>query len=98
MRSNFEKRARYKVCGKQVQKTHSLDSLTTKMKKDHETADIPPDLDKRLASLEKERLEAMFKRLDLNQDGLIDAEELAEGLRKMGYFHVTQEQVQVQKA
>lgn len=68
------------------------------MKKDHETADIPPDLDKRLASLEKERLEAMFKRLDLNQDGLIDAEELAEGLRKMGYFHVTQEQVQVQKA
>jgi len=40
------------------------------------------------------RLESLFSKLDLNQDGKIDCEELAEGLNNMGYDHISKHQIQ----
>lgn len=34
------------------------------------------------------RLQSLFEKLDLNKDGKIDSEELAEGLDNMGYGHI----------
>ena len=34
------------------------------------------------------RLENLFEKLDLNKDGKIDSEELAEGLYNLGYAHI----------
>lgn len=45
--------------------------------------------------LERLRLEKLFYSLDENDDGLIDPQELAKGLRKMGYTHVTEAQLRV---
>jgi len=44
---------------------------------------------------ESNRLRNLFEKLDLNRDGRIDSEELAEGLHNMGYFHISQEQVEM---
>jgi len=44
---------------------------------------------------ESTRLQNLFEKLDLNRDGKIDSEELAEGLHKMGYFHINKEQVEM---
>jgi len=44
---------------------------------------------------ESSRLHNLFEKLDLNKDGKIDSEELAEGLHKMGYFHINKEQVEM---
>jgi len=40
------------------------------------------------------RLESLFSKLDLNKDGKIDCEELAEGLNNMGYDHISKQQIQ----
>jgi len=40
------------------------------------------------------RLESLFSKLDLNKDGKIDCEELAEGLNNMGYDHISKHQIQ----
>ena len=37
---------------------------------------------------ESSRLKNLFDKLDLNKDGKIDSEELAEGLYNMGYVHI----------
>jgi len=44
---------------------------------------------------ESNRLKNLFETLDLNQDGRIDSEELAEGLHSMGYFHISKDQVEM---
>jgi len=44
---------------------------------------------------ESNRLKNLFEKLDLNQDGKIDSEELAEGLHKMGYFHISKDQIEM---
>merc|ERR1719516_257056 len=43
---------------------------------------------------DKTRLESLFSKLDLNKDGKIDCEELAEGLNNMGYDHISKHQIQ----
>ena len=45
------------------------------------------------AEAERLRLERMFHDLDANKDGRVDPKELAEGVKKMGYYHVTEEQI-----
>ena len=40
---------------------------------------------------ESSRLKNLFDKLDLNKDGKIDSEELAEGLYNMGYVHIRYE-------
>ena len=52
-------------------------------------------LDSKMVNAEIERLEKMFHEIDTNQDGVIDFNELTEGLRKMGYYHITPEQIEV---
>ena len=47
--------------------------------------------------LERLRLEKLFYSLDENDDGFIDPQELAKGLRKMGYTHVTEAQLRVKE-
>ena len=44
---------------------------------------------------ESNRLKNLFERLDLNNDGKIDSEELTEGLHNMGYFHISKEQIEM---
>jgi len=46
-----------------------------------------------MAEAERHRLERMFHELDANNDGRVDPKELAEGVKKMGYYHVTEEQI-----
>jgi len=41
------------------------------------------------------RLQSLFEKLDLNKDGKIDSEELAEGLHNMGYGHISKQQIQM---
>ena len=41
------------------------------------------------------RLRALFRAMDTNGDGRLDPQELTEGLRRMGYAHITQEHIQV---
>jgi len=43
---------------------------------------------------ESTRLGDLFKRLDLNQDGRIDSDELAAGLDNMGYCHISRDQIE----
>lgn len=44
---------------------------------------------------ETARLQNLFERLDINKDGRIDCEELAEGLHNMGYVHISKQQIQM---
>jgi hypothetical protein len=53
-------------------------------------------MDRALVEAEKARLKKMFVEIDTNRDGKIDVQELTQGLRKMGYFHITAEQIEVQ--
>jgi len=46
-----------------------------------------------MAEAERHRLERMFHELDANNDGRVDPRELAEGVKNMGYYHVTEEQI-----
>ena len=41
------------------------------------------------------RLKTLFEALDLNKDGRIDGEELAEGLYNMGYVYISKEQIEM---
>ena len=41
------------------------------------------------------RLTTLFEKLDLNKDGRIDGEELAEGLHNMGYVYISKEQIEM---
>ena len=54
-------------------------------------------MDADLVEAEMHRLEKLFHELDLNGDGRIDIHELAEGLHKMGYYHITEDQIMVRK-
>lgn len=42
---------------------------------------------------EEHRLQKLFHELDANKDGRIDIHELTEGLHKIGYSHITEEQI-----
>ena len=44
---------------------------------------------------EVHRLEKLFHELDTNKDGRIDPTELAEGIRRIGYSHITEGQILV---
>lgn len=44
---------------------------------------------------EEHRLQKLFHELDANKDGRIDIHELTEGLHKIGYSHITEEQILV---
>lgn len=46
--------------------------------------------------LDVSRLEDLFHTLDANKDGRIDPDELTDGLLKLGYDHVTKEQIKVE--
>ena len=46
-----------------------------------------------MAEAERHRLEKLFHNLDANKDGRVDPSELAQGIKKMGYYHVTEEQI-----
>ena len=52
-------------------------------------------LDTRMMKAESHRLEKLFHEIDTNRDGRIDAHELSEGLKRMGYCHISEEQVEV---
>ena len=52
-------------------------------------------LDPRMMKAESHRLEKLFHEIDTNRDGRIDAHELSEGLKRMGYCHISEEQVEV---
>ena len=52
-------------------------------------------LDYRMMKAESHRLEKLFHEIDTNKDGRIDARELFEGLKRMGYYHISEEQVEV---
>ena len=44
---------------------------------------------------EGHRLERLFHEIDTNRDGKIDIHELFEGLKRLGYAHISEEQVEV---
>jgi len=46
-----------------------------------------------MADAERLRLERMFHDLDADKNGRVDPKELAEGVKTMGYYHVTEEQI-----
>ena len=50
-------------------------------------------MDGPMAEAERHRLERMFHELDANNDGRVDPRELAEGVKNMGYYHVTEDQI-----
>ena len=52
-------------------------------------------LDIRMMKAESHRLEKLFHEIDTNKDGRINAHELSEGLKRMGYCHISEEQVEV---
>ena len=52
-------------------------------------------LDLRMMKAESHRLEKLFNEIDTNKDGRINAHELSEGLKRMGYYHISEEQVEV---
>ena len=51
--------------------------------------------DLRMMKAESHRLEKLFHEIDTNKDGRIDAHELSEGLKRMGYCHISEPQVEV---
>merc|ERR1719412_1447771 len=51
-------------------------------------------LDFKRMKAESRRLEKLFHEIDTNKDGRIDARELFEGLKRMGYYHISEEQVE----
>ena len=53
------------------------------------------NLDIRMMKAESHRLEKLFHEIDTNKDGRINAHELSEGLKRMGYCHISEEQVEV---
>ena len=53
------------------------------------------NLDIRMMKAESHRLERLFHEIDTNKDGRINAHELSEGLKRMGYCHISEEQVEV---
>ncbi len=57
---------------------------------------VAPDPEMVIA--EEHRLERLFHELDTNKDGRVDPEELTTGLRRMGYVHITPEQIKVRSA
>ncbi len=52
-------------------------------------------MDRQMRKAEMHRLEKLFHELDLNKDGRIDVHELTVGLKRLGYYHVTEEQIEV---
>ena len=52
-------------------------------------------MDGKAMKAEEHRLEKLFHKLDANSDGRIDIHELTDGLHKMGYSHITEEQILV---
>ena len=52
-------------------------------------------MDEETAKAEMHRLEKLFHELDENKDGRIDIRELTVGLKRMGYYHITEEQIEV---
>ena len=54
-------------------------------------------MDAKTRMAEEHRLKKLFHELDANNDGRIDIHELTEGLHKLGYFHITEEQILVSK-
>jgi len=52
------------------------------------------NLDIRMMKAESHRLEKLFHEIDTNKDGRINAHELSEGLKRMGYCHISEEQVE----
>lgn len=46
-----------------------------------------------IKKVEEARLESLFHSLDADGDGKVDLAELMQGLRKLGYSHVTDEQI-----
>ena len=52
-------------------------------------------MDAKTRMAEEHRLKKLFHELDANNDGRIDIHELTEGLHKLGYFHITEEQILV---
>ena len=46
---------------------------------------------------EGHRLERLFHQLDTNGDGRIDIHELFQGLNRLGYAHISEEQVEVRR-
>ena len=52
-------------------------------------------MDTKTRMAEEHRLKKLFHELDANNDGRIDIHELTEGLHKLGYFHITEEQILV---
>lgn len=55
-------------------------------------------MDQALVEAEKARLKKMFVEIDTNRDGKLDVQELTQGLRRMGYFHITAAQIEVHQA
>ena len=53
------------------------------------------NFDIRMMKAESHRLEKLFHEIDTNKDGRINAHELSEGLKRMGYCHISEEQVEV---
>ena len=54
---------------------------------------MAPVMDATMAEAERHRLEKLFYHLDANNDGRVDPSELAQGIKKMGYYHVTEDQI-----
>ncbi len=51
-------------------------------------------MDGRTRRAEMHRLEKLFHELDENKDGRIDIQELTAGLKRLGYYHITEEQIE----
>jgi Ca2+-binding EF-hand superfamily protein len=54
-------------------------------------------MDNAMLKAEMHRLEKLFHDFDENKDGRIDVHELTVGLKRMGYYHITEEQIEVSK-
>lgn len=56
---------------------------------------MAPVLDAAANQAERNRLEKLFHQLDTNNDGRVDPKELADGIKKLGYCHMSEEQILV---